>query len=276
MSDNLDNLPVEVVPHVETAVAIRTAGALDMDPTEFREGINRRVANREYLFKQIGSMLKEREDFNVIKGKKCLSKAGSEKILGFLGLTATFPQLNRYEELAFSGVVPDNIILKCQVISGAGYVVAEGIGARSLAKDLNDLNKSLKMACKSAQIDATLRCVALSDIFTQDLDDMPEHTQKAQECSQENRGTTPAAGAATDPIPGHNQVAKQFATGDGLGRVKDMRKARAAATCDFCGQKHINKNDEIVIVEGIPGKSRVQAGPTECYDKWCKEASHAA
>jgi hypothetical protein len=181
MSDNMDNLPTEVVTHAETAVIVKTAGAFDLDPAEFREGIDRRMQNREYLFKQIGSMLKEKEDFNVIKGKKCLSKAGSEKILGFLGLTVAFPQLGRYEELVFSGVIPDNIVLRCQVMSGGGYVVAEGVGARSIVKDAGDLNKALKMACKSAQIDATLRCVALSDIFTQDLDDMPhEEPQRAK------------------------------------------------------------------------------------------------
>ena len=39
-------------------------------------------------------------------------------------------------------------------------------------KDKGDINKSLKMAEKSAHIDATLRIAGLSEIFTQDLEDM--------------------------------------------------------------------------------------------------------
>src|SRR5690606_15572985 len=50
--------------------------------------------------------------------------------------------------------------------------VAEGIGARSVQQDNGDLNKALKMAGKSAHIDATLRMAGLSEVFTQDLEDM--------------------------------------------------------------------------------------------------------
>ncbi|MFH1742521.1 MAG: hypothetical protein ABIH23_26245 [bacterium] len=68
------------------------------------------------------------------------------------------------------------------------------------------------------------------------------------------------------------------ASGDGLGRVKEMREARTDATCDFCGTRHIKKGDEIVIVEDIPGKRRAQGGASTCYAHWCvqKEASNAA
>jgi hypothetical protein len=51
--------------------------------------------------------------------------------------------------------------------------VAEGVGARSLAQDYGDVNKALKMAEKSAHIDATLRLAGLSEVFTQDIEDRP-------------------------------------------------------------------------------------------------------
>lgn len=51
---------------------------------------------------------------------------------------------------------------------------ADGVGARSLEQDYGDLNKALKMAEKSAHIDATLRMAGLSEVFTQDLEDMPK------------------------------------------------------------------------------------------------------
>jgi hypothetical protein len=41
-----------------------------------------------------------------------------------------------------------------------------------------DANKAIKMAQKSAQIDAVLRCAGLSEVFTQDLEDL--HPPAAQ------------------------------------------------------------------------------------------------
>jgi len=52
-------------------------------------------------------------------------------------------------------------------------MAAEGTGARTVDKqDYGDINKSLKMAEKSAHIDATLRVAGLSELFTQDIEDM--------------------------------------------------------------------------------------------------------
>jgi hypothetical protein len=52
--------------------------------------------------------------------------------------------------------------------------VGEGRGARSLKKDGGDVNKAIKMAEKSSMVSAVLRTGALSDVFTQDLEDMQE------------------------------------------------------------------------------------------------------
>jgi hypothetical protein len=79
-------------------------------------------------------------------------------------------------------------------MSADGTVVADGIGARSAEQDYGDLNKALKMACKSAHIDATLRMAGLSEIFTQDLEDMPpENVGGGSEPSR------PAGKPATQP-----------------------------------------------------------------------------
>ena len=64
------------------------------------------------------------------------------------------------------------IILKCELHTGNGFVAAEGTGARRVDQDRGDINKSLKMAVKSAHIDATLRVAGLSELFTQDIEDM--------------------------------------------------------------------------------------------------------
>jgi hypothetical protein len=63
-------------------------------------------------------------------------------------------------------------MVRCELKDAAGRVLAEGVGARSLKQDYGDLNKCLKMAEKSAHIDAVLRLAGLSEVFTQDLEDL--------------------------------------------------------------------------------------------------------
>lgn len=150
---------------------------LDMPVGEFRSGLIRRGENRKALIDWVRSALVDGVDFGSItfKGrasKPTLRKPGAEKICGMLGVTAVFPTLERYEEAALKGVAVNQIILRCHLQLTDGRVVADGIGARSLDQDGGDLNKALKMAAKSAMIDATLRMAGLSEIFTQDLEDM--------------------------------------------------------------------------------------------------------
>jgi hypothetical protein len=90
-----------------------------------------------------------------------------------LGLIPRFPNLDQYEQAVIGGSTLKMIILKCELHTGNGFVAAEGTGARTVDKqDNGDINKSLKMAEKSAHIDATLRVAGLSELFTQDIEDM--------------------------------------------------------------------------------------------------------
>lgn len=157
---------------------------LDLPAEVFRAGLDRRRANRAALMEWIRSALVEGVDYGVIQtrrgpSKPSLWKPGAEKICGMLGLTAHYPTLRDYEQAALAGVALEHIILRCELRDGAGRVVAEGVGARSLRQDSGDLNKALKMAEKSAMIDATLRCAGLSEVFTQDLEDMAAEPEPA-------------------------------------------------------------------------------------------------
>ena len=150
---------------------------MDAPTSVFKTGLDRRKANRKTLMEWIRSSLVEGRDYGsiTIKGKKSkpsLLKPGAEKICGMLGLIPTFPNLNRFEESAISGKTINSIILKCELTNQGGKVVGEGIGARFVEQqDKGDLNKSLKMAVKSAMIDSVLRCAGLSEIFTQDMEE---------------------------------------------------------------------------------------------------------
>jgi len=181
----------EVIPAaVEPAQQLMAANPLDISPEAFRGALARRGANRKALMDWVRSSLVEDIDYGKIHvvgwkkcqlgndcknpahySKDCLFKPGSEKIAGMLGVTPTFPTLQKYEEAALTGVELKQIILRCHMVDGSGRIVADGIGARSLAQDYDDLNKALKMCAKSAMIDATLRMAGLSEVFTQEYEE---------------------------------------------------------------------------------------------------------
>jgi len=168
----------EQLPAVERQqLAATSANPLDLPPEVFRAGLNRRKANRSALLEWIRSALVEGVDYGSVPtrrgpSKPSLWKAGAEKICGMLGVTVHFPTLRDYEIAALNGVELKAVIIRCEIKDAAGRVVADGVGARTLAQDSGDLNKALKMAEKSAHIDATLRLAGLSEVFTQDLEDM--------------------------------------------------------------------------------------------------------
>lgn len=157
------------------------ANPLDVSPEAFRANLDRRRENRGLMMEWVRGQLVEGSDFGSIeirgrKSKPSLWKAGAEKICGILGLRVEFPNLADYEEKVLRGEKIEHILLRCHLYDGAGNIVASGAGARSLNQDQGDLNKALKMCMKSAQIDATLRCAGLSEVFTQDIEDMaPSH-----------------------------------------------------------------------------------------------------
>ena len=170
---------------------------LDVRPEVFQQALARRSGNRKALMAWVWEALVVGVDYGPIHVKKrsecryggppactaalepshwskpSLRKPGAEKICGMLGMTVSFPTLQRYEEAALAGTELKQVILRCHLVNANGVIVADGIGARSLDQDYGDLNKALKMAEKSAMIDATLRMAGLSEIFSQDLEDLP-------------------------------------------------------------------------------------------------------
>lgn len=184
----------EVVPAGEsTAVAVRSASPFDGNVVEFKQSLARRGENRSALMSWVREALVDGVDYGAIKRsngsmtKPSLRKPGAEKICGMLNVIPTFPTLKDYEQLALQGVPIDQIILRCHLLSMSGEVLADGVGARSVKQDNGDLNKALKMACKSAHIDATLRMGGLSEVFTQDLEDMPPQSFDNQGEQQQRR-----------------------------------------------------------------------------------------
>lgn len=123
------------------------------------------------------------QDFGVIPGtnKPTLLKPGAEKIQMLMGVTSEYEvttKIEDYERGFFAYTV------RCTLSKG-GTKITEGLGsANTKEKRYRNqdvfmiVNTVLKMAKKRAQIDATLTIASLSNVFTQDIEDMDNFNQK--------------------------------------------------------------------------------------------------
>ena len=161
----------------------------DYPSDTFAKGIKRRHKNREVLIQWINDNLISQVDFGKIHfadncqyahngraglcadpshwSKPVLWKSGSEKIIGILGLSVHFPNLNQFEMAAAHKQEITKIVLKCQLKTHAGTVIAEGVGARTIEQDGGVLNTSIKMCARASMIDATIRACGLTNVFGQ-------------------------------------------------------------------------------------------------------------
>ena len=264
----------DIIPAGEsTAVAIRSGSPFDGNVAEFRGALARRGENRGALIDWVRSSLVDGVDYGKIHTKKktdcrhggppactpelepyhwtkpSLRKPGAEKICGMLGVIPTFPTLKNYEELALQGIPIEQIILRCHLLSASGEVLADGVGARSVKAEYGDLNKALKMAVKSAHIDATLRMAGLSEIFTQDLEDMPPQAFEGQQ------NTPPPAQRQQRQAPANKpaaQAPQRTAGGRGFATEKQVMLIERR-----CGDAGIDQRDlcdhfEINAISEVP------------------------
>lgn len=135
--------------------------------------------------KVVQGALSEGHDYGAAfsgSSKPSLLKPGAEKILMLLGLSSEYEiveKIQNYEDGFFAYTV------RC-VLTKNGQVVTEGLGHCNSKEKKYDSDKQdkymlgntcLKMAKKRAQVDAALTVGSLSNIFTQDLEDMEQFSQ---------------------------------------------------------------------------------------------------
>ncbi|MEI6296501.1 MAG: hypothetical protein WCO84_02525 [bacterium] len=154
----------------------------------FRQGVDGLLQRRQYFIDRLLPTLKENIDFYNIKGRRSLGKSGCEKLCGVYSLTATFTRDNE-TMIAFQSI-PGLIAYICTLYRN-GEVMGQGRGASTLEKNEGDPNKTIKMAQKSAYIDSTIRATGLSDLFSQDLEDMQPVQIKKVEAPKEIPLITP-------------------------------------------------------------------------------------
>ncbi len=169
----------------EVVIVPTEVGAKDLATVMAGEA-EKRTLITQYITKH----MKEGADYGSIRiggrdSKPSLFKPGSEKFLSLFKLTAKFEKDTDTWEMA--GSKEGVFAYKCSLIASNGNVVGEGRGAATMQEKQWSLNTCIKIAEKRAQIDAVLRTGALSDFFTQDLEDMAPETPKMQAYSVEKK-----------------------------------------------------------------------------------------
>lgn len=131
----------------------------------------------------IQKTLHQGHDFGIIPGtdKPTLLKPGAEKILMMMGLRSEFEIVDSTRDFE-KGFFQYQV--RCRLLKG-DMVITEGLGAcntrerKYLKMDPFTMdNTVLKMAKKRALVDASLLVASLSDVFTQDIEDMDLNGQQ--------------------------------------------------------------------------------------------------
>jgi hypothetical protein len=102
-----------------------------------------------------------------------LYAAGADLLCDLLGLRVEYSaDLQTWQQF---GSKPGHVVMLCRLFSRAtGELVGEGRGARKEGQKGGDANNAVKMAQKSAKVDAVLNTYGLRDMFTQDLEHLPQ------------------------------------------------------------------------------------------------------
>lgn len=197
----------------------------------FKKGCDNLIAKRAYFMSQVFPKLKEGHDYHIIKGKKSLSKGGAEKLSACYNYSAFFEQDT--QTMTIFSNIKGLIAFVCTLYTGPEKV-GQGRGSSTLTKNDEDPNKAIKMAQKSAYIDAVIRTSGLSDIFTQDLETMP--SEKIIDLSQSEEMVVEENLPAQDPI---------------TCRQMDLCKRLLNETCDdgFKRQQAIEQLNDLTKVE---------------------------
>ncbi len=125
------------------------------------------------------------QDYGVIPGtnKPTLLKPGAEKIQMLMGVASEFEVIDSNEDYK-NGYF--DYTVKCRLAHN-GQQLTEGLGSANtkeskyVSRDGWSMkNTVLKMAKKRAQVDATLTIASLSNVFTQDVEDMQSFNNREQ------------------------------------------------------------------------------------------------
>ena len=217
------------------------------------------------------SQLTDGHDYGIIPGttKPTLLKPGAEKILMLLGLTSEFDILDSTRDFE-KGFFQYQV--KCRLYKN-GVLITEGLGACNSKEKkytytdaCNVDNTILKMAKKRALVDATLLVASLSQIFTQDIEDMDlnNNNRKGEEPSKET--TRPS-----QPVPLKDNLANGVSCGLNIRDVITITEAQSKRMFAISkGNKELCR--EVCARYGYKNSREIR---TADYDNMCKEIAQA-
>jgi hypothetical protein len=181
-------------------VADRSLSMIDNISIQQVEGTMQKITQFQQVIQRT---LRQNHDFGIVPGtdKPTLLKPGAEKILMMMGLRSEFEIVDSTRDFE-KGFFQYQV--RCKLYKN-DLLITEGLGAcntkerKYIKQDPYTLdNTVLKMAKKRALVDATLLVASLSDIFTQDLEDMDlegQQVSKRQKVYTDQDGTISKAQA---------------------------------------------------------------------------------
>ena len=236
----------------ETAVINVEYSLTEIKPSHVQSMMTRIAEMRAVVQKN----LVEGHDYGKIPGcpKPSLFKPGAEKILILFGLTSEYEIIDKvqdYEKGFFAFTV------RC-FLSRNGMPVTQGVGhcntkerkyQKSNPYDL--ANTVLKMAKKRAQVDATLTVASLSDIFTQDVEDMDLEPPKPKTPTLREQFDALKAEyvAVTGNVPHAQNAIKKVATDGGFDKI--TADYIDALKEDLVVRKHLKEDDANAVDGGL-------------------------
>jgi hypothetical protein len=191
--------------------------------------------------KVIQQTLRQNHDYGVVPGtdKPILLKPGAEKILMMMGLQSEFEIVDSTRDFE-NGFFQYQV--RCKLFKG-DLLITEGLGScntkeRKYAKQdpFSIDNTVLKMAKKRALVDATLLVASLSDIFTQDLEDMDLEGQQVSSrkkyyTDQDGTISTAQAKRMFALAEGDQEIVRQILDKYGYQSTKDVKKIDYEKMC---------------------------------------------
>lgn len=140
--------------------------------------------------------------------KPSLYKAGADLVCDLMQVRIEFDtDMSAWEQL---GKPVGTYVFRCLLFSRTtGEVIAEGRGVRKVGEKGMKENASIKMAQKAAKVDAVLNGWGLSDLFTQDLEDLKEEAKQPEQVAN-----APKSASRGDRIEGKEVTAIHNAWSD--------------------------------------------------------------
>jgi len=178
----------------------------------------------------VRGLLRPNADYGNIAGNTVLFKSGAEKIIWILGLRTEFEIINAVEDFE-NGFFAYTV--KCRLKRG-DEVITEGLGHANtkernrIKKDpYTEANAVLKMAEKRALVDAAIHAGVLSDIFTQDIEDITptQHRPSTGKVIADKRTISEKQMKRLYAIAGGNtEIIKQVLEAHGYEHTKDITR----------------------------------------------------